>query len=110
MAFINNGKKNGLFDQKNCNHSDILGSFFGSSCVPGAFDSVHNAQAPNNLCTLCPHTRVGDGASVELSKRELPPADPVPLGKHWVKALLFDLVWFGFIQFEFIFCPKQHMK
>lgn len=83
IAFIENGKKIGLFDKKNCNNSQILSNFFGSSCVPGASDPGHNVhQMNNNLCTLCPHTHFSGGPSVEISTKDQIPAVSVPLGKH----------------------------
>lgn len=82
VAFINNGKKIGLFDKKNCNHSEILSNFFGSSCIPGASDSAHNGhQTINNLCTLCPQSHYSSGSTVEVATRELIPPDDVSLGK-----------------------------
>lgn len=65
VAFINNGKKIGLLPNK-CNHSELLGDFFGQSCAPGATDSAHDFDSVReNLCSLCPHTRSGGISAVQ---------------------------------------------
>lgn len=62
VSFLNVGKKLGLFKKGQCNHTKLLSTFFGSSCVPGASDPSHGVgQTKANLCSLCPH--IGSGAT-----------------------------------------------
>lgn len=73
---------------ENCNHSQILSNFFGSSCVPGASDHQHNIyQTNNNLCTLCPQIRSHGAPSVDVPTRNLIPPDSVQLGEDFNRGL-----------------------
>ncbi|XP_031637288.1 transferrin-like [Contarinia nasturtii] len=60
VSFIKIGKTLGFLPKEHCNHSRLLGEFFGSSCVPGAIDPSHGVtEFENKLCSICP--QVGSG-------------------------------------------------
>lgn len=77
MAFINTGKNRGFFDKSECKYGRLLADFFGSSCMPGARDILHdrNQDNPDSLCTLC-KTMITVGPPPTI----IMPAPLVPLG------------------------------
>lgn len=80
MAFINAAKHLDLLPKK-CNHSRLLGEFFGSSCVPGATDPAHGAHGIYaDLCSLCPQTGSGAVSAVHTREHQVDSFDT--FGKH----------------------------
>uniref|UniRef100_A0A7G3B0J1 Putative transferrin n=1 Tax=Lutzomyia longipalpis TaxID=7200 RepID=A0A7G3B0J1_LUTLO len=81
VTFLTAAVNQNIFPNNNCNYSVLLGEFFGSSCVPGARDPLHDpaGHTPDNMCSLCRHNVaplrpiVDEDASV--AKRSVPSED-----------------------------------
>lgn len=53
LAFITHSMKN----KNNCDYGEYISEFLGDSCIPGAYDDLHEVTMRTNrekLCKLCP--------------------------------------------------------
>lgn len=55
IAFINVAKSRGIFKREDCEFGQLLGGYFGDSCLPGSRSIFHDPKTsnPESLCTLC---------------------------------------------------------
>lgn len=59
IAFVDVGRSRGIFRKNECNYANLLASYFGDSCAPGAKDVLHDQKfrqtspEAESLCKLC---------------------------------------------------------